>query len=417
MIFFLNLDGTCTRQDTDHIYQGSNNASKVIAVTSISPVQTYVQAAFTLPNGLTVGYLPMAYKGAYDVKDSTAHLWELDLAENVTEAMGTVGISFNVVNSITGTNQTSYTNTFEVEYSALPLPPPNPSQSEWEQLLDLLQSYAAVNPMIVEKLENFQIGTVTATASGTGGQPVVAAQIINQNTPNRYLLDMQFTLPRGERGPEGAFALTYSKVVELTDPPVINGSITLDSASFNRTRVVGDIVVINARYQNTSYLLTVKVEGGEDYTIIDIMLTSGERGYNGLSALICAQWQTDYNPPRIGDTRIYPLDNFTREPIIGDYCAFYIIINAENDVVLAYGRCSSITQEGYEFTFLRITGITGPRGPKGDKGDTPPGSDAIPLMDGAGSAGTSTEYSRGDHRHPGARFTLDGTTLYITLPS
>ena len=216
MIFFLNLDGTCTRQDTDHIYQGSNNASKVIAVTSISPVQTYVQAAFTLPNGLTVGYLPMAYKGAYDVKDSTAHLWELDLAENVTEAMGTVGISFNVVNSITGTNQTSYTNTFEVEYSALPLPPPNPSQSEWEQLLDLLQSYAAVNPIIVEKLENFQIGTVTATASESGGQPVVAAQIINQNTPNRYLLDMQFTLPRGERGPEGAFALTYSKVVELT---------------------------------------------------------------------------------------------------------------------------------------------------------------------------------------------------------
>ena len=119
MIFFLNLDGTCTRQDTDHIYQGSNNASKVIAVTSISPVQTYVQAAFTLPNGLTVGYLPMAYKGAYDVKDSTAHLWELDLAENVTEAMGTVGISFNVVNSITGTNQTSYTNTFEVEYSEI----------------------------------------------------------------------------------------------------------------------------------------------------------------------------------------------------------------------------------------------------------------------------------------------------------
>lgn len=151
MIFFLNLDGTCTRQDTDHVYQGSNNVSKVIAVTSISPAQTFVQVAFTLPNSLTYGYLPMAYKGAYQVGNDVnnlMHLWEFSLPYNVTEMKGTVGVSFNVVNSNTGANSTSYTSTFTVEYSALP-PPSSASESELEQILNLLNAYYAQNTGII----------------------------------------------------------------------------------------------------------------------------------------------------------------------------------------------------------------------------------------------------------------------------
>lgn len=206
MIFFLNLNGTCTRQDTDHIYQGSNNVSKVIAITGIAPGQSHVDVAFTLPNGLTVGYLPMAYKGAYKLEDSSAvsmHLWELNLSYNVTEMQGTIGVSFNAVTGITeenpkGNNLTSYTNTFEVEYSALPIPPSSATESELEQILNLLEAYAAVNPGIVEKLENFQIGTITAQAGEPGTQPKVTAEIINKSLPNGYDLNMDFTLPTGE---------------------------------------------------------------------------------------------------------------------------------------------------------------------------------------------------------------------------
>lgn len=206
MIFFLNLNGTCTRQDTDHIYQGSNNASKVIAITGIAPGQSHVDVAFTLPNGLTVGYLPMAYKGAYKLEDSSAvsmHLWELNLPYNVTEVQGTVGVSFNAVTGITeenpkGNNLTSYTNTFEVEYSALPELPSSATESELEQILNLLEAYAAVNPGIVEKLENFQIGTITAQAGEPGTQPRVTAEIVNKSLPNGYDLNMNFTLPTGE---------------------------------------------------------------------------------------------------------------------------------------------------------------------------------------------------------------------------
>ena len=46
------------------------------------------------------------------------------------------------------------------------------------------------------------------------------------------------------------------------------------------------------------------------------------------------------------------------------------------------------------------TGATGPQGPQGPKGDPQTPSDATPLMDGTGAAGTATTYARGDHRHP-----------------
>lgn len=46
------------------------------------------------------------------------------------------------------------------------------------------------------------------------------------------------------------------------------------------------------------------------------------------------------------------------------------------------------------------TGATGPQGPQGPKGDPQTPSDATPLMDGTGAAGTAATYARGDHVHP-----------------
>ena len=50
MLFFLNLDGTVTRSDTDHVYQGQNKVANVELFTLISPAQAAIQIAFTLPN-------------------------------------------------------------------------------------------------------------------------------------------------------------------------------------------------------------------------------------------------------------------------------------------------------------------------------------------------------------------------------
>lgn len=295
MIFFLNLDGTCTRQDTDHIYQGSNNVSKVIAITSIAPVQSHLGVAFTLPNGLTVGYLPMASKGAYNVKDNPVpmYLWTLDLPYNVTDVQGTVGVSFNVVTNITkenlmGINQTSYTNTFEVEYSALPTFDKPPTQDEWEQILNLLEAYAAVNPGIVEKLENFQIGTVTAQASEPGGQPEVTAEIISETTPNGYKLNMDFTLPRGAQGTPAGFGTITVEATKL--PP--------DSEPTVEATATGSDEAKNFDFK--------------------FGIPQGEQGEAGEIALYSKVF-IRYLELRKGETFVSEAENFNRTPITGEY--------------------------------------------------------------------------------------------------
>lgn len=161
MLFFLNLDGTVTRSDTDHVYQGQNKVANVELFTLISPAQAAIQVAFTLPNGLTTTYAPMSYVGAYSVDESNqkqVHRWKLAVPYNVTEVEGQVGVSFNVLlnDGTSGQtqetiNQTTYTSSFLVEYSALPIPPTTATESELEQLLNLLQLYYAQNASGVEQ--------------------------------------------------------------------------------------------------------------------------------------------------------------------------------------------------------------------------------------------------------------------------
>lgn len=161
MLFFLNLDGTVSRNDTEHVYQGQNKVASIELFTLISPAQTALSVAFTLPNGLTTEYLPMSYVGAYSVDESNqkqVHRWKLAVPYNVTEVEGEVGVSFNVLMN-DGTsgetqetiNQTTYTSSFTVEYSALPQPPTTATESELEQLLNLLQLYYAQNASGVEQ--------------------------------------------------------------------------------------------------------------------------------------------------------------------------------------------------------------------------------------------------------------------------
>ena len=144
MLFFLNLDGTVTRSDTDHVYQGQNKVANVELFTLISPAQAAIQVAFTLPNGLTTTYAPMSYVGAYSVDESNqkqVHRWKLAVPYNVTEVEGQVGVSFNVLlnDGTSGQtqetiNQTTYTSSFLVEYSALSIPPTTATEDELEQI-------------------------------------------------------------------------------------------------------------------------------------------------------------------------------------------------------------------------------------------------------------------------------------------
>ena len=207
MLFFLNLDGTVTRSDTDHVYQGQNKVANVELFTLISPAQAAIQVAFTLPNGLTTTYAPMSYVGAYSVDESNqkqVHRWKLAVPYNVTEVEGQVGVSFNVLlnDGTSGQtqeiiNQTTYTSSFLVEYSALPVPPTTATESELEQLLELLNLYYTQNASLAAK-QPFVVGTVKTNTLGANQQASVAVeQSAVADSNGNYPTNFDFGIPQG----------------------------------------------------------------------------------------------------------------------------------------------------------------------------------------------------------------------------
>ena len=207
MLFFLNLDGTVTRSDTDHVYQGQNKVANVELFTLISPAQAAIQVAFTLPNGLTTAYLPMSYVGAYSVDESNqkqVHRWKLAVPYNVTEVEGQVGVSFNVLlndgtsgANLETINQTTYTASFLVEYSALPIPPTTATEDELGQLLDLLDKYYAQNISLAAK-QPFVVGTVNTNTLGANQQASVAVeQSAAADSNGNYPTNFNFGIPKG----------------------------------------------------------------------------------------------------------------------------------------------------------------------------------------------------------------------------
>ena len=213
MLFFLNLDGTVTRSDTDHVYQGQNKVANVELFTLISPAQAAIQVAFTLPNGLTTTYAPMSYVGAYSVDESNqkqVHRWKLAVPYNVTELEGQVGVSFNVLlnDGTSGQtqetiNQTTYTSSFLVEYSALPIPPTTATESELEQLLELLNLYYTQNASLAAK-QPFVVGTVNTNTLGANQQASVAVeQSTTPDSNGNYPTNFSFSIPQGIQGEVG----------------------------------------------------------------------------------------------------------------------------------------------------------------------------------------------------------------------
>ena len=207
MLFFLNLDGTVTRSDTDHVYQGQNKVANVELFTLISPAQAAIQVAFTLPNGLTTTYAPMSYLGAYSVDESNqkqVHHWKLAVPYNVTEVEGQVGVSFNVLlnDGTSGQtqetiNQTTYTASFLVEYSALPIPPTTATEDELEQILTLLNLYYTQNASLAAK-QPFVVGTVTTNTLGANQQASVAVeQSAAADSNGNYPTNFGFGIPQG----------------------------------------------------------------------------------------------------------------------------------------------------------------------------------------------------------------------------
>lgn len=186
MLFQLNLDGSMIKVDADDIvYQGSNNVNKIYVMAPYrAPVG--LQMAFTLPNGTTTVHYPMQFEGNLtdfpkpivlnNVRTEGYSLWSLVLMQSATELAGTVGVSVNAVSTTEqySGNITSYTSSFEVEYSAMPVIPEY-TELEFQELYNLLESYYSQNAQMLADT----IVTYKSLSAINLSAPVSTVQILN----------------------------------------------------------------------------------------------------------------------------------------------------------------------------------------------------------------------------------------------
>lgn len=293
MLFFLNLDGTVTRSDTDHVYQGQNKVANVELFTLISPAQAAIQVAFTLPNGLTTTYAPMSYVGAYSVDESNqkqVHRWKLAVPYNVTEVEGQVGVSFNVLlnDGTSGQtqetiNQTTYTASFLVEYSALPIPPKTATEDELGQLLDLLDKYYAQNASLAKK-QPFVVGTVktdTLRANQQAGVVVKYSTFVDGN--GNYPTNFEFGIPKGTTFIPRVYEngdISWSNDGDMVNPATMN-----IKGKKGETGATPDVSAV-AEVSNTVGTPSVEVEksGTKENPVFNFKFSNikGQKGDSGI---------------------------------------------------------------------------------------------------------------------------------------
>lgn len=168
MLFLLNGDGTMTRLDSGRIFQGSNNFTELGVIYPFSGVT--LSAAFTLPNGIDTDYTPMPSLEPYTLKGNNGETKVFEnlyytstrIPSSVTAMQGDVKVTVlataaaDVGGSTNPTQGTSFSATFTVEYAALPIytVPDDPTEADFQKLVELLTAYQGTISGNVTELQN-----------------------------------------------------------------------------------------------------------------------------------------------------------------------------------------------------------------------------------------------------------------------
>lgn len=138
MIFIIDNQGTTKAVVLQEpIYQGSNNANRIILLAPI-PSTNVPSASFMLPNGMTTQPYVMTYFAGEMGEDKNLNGWYLDVDYAITQYAGVVNVQFSI-GTPQGTLKT-YTSSFEVQQGILTLPPDQSvsGRNLYEQVLNQL---------------------------------------------------------------------------------------------------------------------------------------------------------------------------------------------------------------------------------------------------------------------------------------
>ncbi len=177
-----------------------------------------LQAEFRV-GGKSVAQAPLLYKETLDEQFALyealipSKLFKTSAPKQIDVVIGLFKSDNGVLNSILVTQPQSFTiegegHVFENDMDT------EERELFNENLINLtgkINGYEREVSHITEKLNNFKIGSVTAQSSECGEEAEVTAEIANKSEPNEYELNLDFTLPRGEKGEAAGFGTVTAK--------------------------------------------------------------------------------------------------------------------------------------------------------------------------------------------------------------
>lgn len=148
MIFIINNEGTTTSAIYENVYQGSNNANRIVLLAPFAST-SQVTVSFKLPNGIASGPYYMAPVDGFEqaVLDALAegkslNAWYISIDSIITQYAGVVDVQFALYTG-NETVQNTYPSTFEI-IAGTPIELPQaPTQDVYAQILEHLATLSA----------------------------------------------------------------------------------------------------------------------------------------------------------------------------------------------------------------------------------------------------------------------------------
>ena len=148
MIFIINNEGTTTSAIYEPVYQGSNNANRIVLLAPFAST-SQVTVSFKLPNGQVSGPHVMSLLKGFDqavldvlAEGKSLNAWYISIDSIITQYAGVVDVQFALYTG-NETVQNTYPSTFEI-IAGTPIELPQaPTQDVYAQILDYLSTLSA----------------------------------------------------------------------------------------------------------------------------------------------------------------------------------------------------------------------------------------------------------------------------------
>ncbi|MDE7329969.1 MAG: hypothetical protein K2N30_02575 [Clostridia bacterium] len=402
MIFFVGNDGTIINSFPSPVYQGAADTNNIYLVAPFAK-NTQVTVAFKLPNGVLTTRYPMTQvndiPGIVNKQSGEGYSgWSFSMPNEITQYSGTVTVQFFFYAAqkcvITATSSTSFT----VGRGVPELLPDTPSADVYSLLLNNISALQ----------EQVNDGTFSARSimAWRNGFIYGLNEIVFYPENGEYGTFVKSLIDENSNAPYTEGVLNSAYWEEITDFNVLNELYSLKADL--QAAIETSQSNANAAAESASQA-AASLQGAQQSA--ENAEASAQRVESAAEYLESVQDGTTAVPKATADeTGANIANQFSivnsdiaglREDITNE-AHFRGLFDSVEALESAY---PTATPNDYAYIVGGNIWIYNTDGGWTDSGEPSPNtavpaSDSTPLMDGVASAGTSSQYARGDHRHP-----------------